>query len=315
MQPTPIYGGGTRRSAAPTVFQIAPSGTGAATANSLLSAFSRAPAGASTVPSNVSRGGFTEFPSSGFSSGSTNRGDNVATAQTGNVNQGIGTLGALGSMVANLGFLGRDAELAQFGANVGKAATVANAVANPSVANFAPIAMQAFNVSPAIGGAVMGYGRSGVPGAVGGFAQGMLALASPPAAAVNALMGMFGLPTIQSTVKGWATPVRDAAVSSVSDVLASQANEVAAAQNIDPLEALMTLTQAFGTAGSDSYGGGFGFGGVNASDTGNLGFGGGSLGGFATEGGGSSNSGGSANSGNGPGGSPNEGGLGGFGGW
>ena len=310
MQPTPIYGGGTRRSAAPTVFQIAPSGTGAATANSLLSAFSQAPAGASTVPS---RGRYAETPtlnfgSSGFGEG-TGATSGSSASQGGSLNQAIGAFGTLGSLAANLGFLGRDIDLMEFGSNLGKGASVANAVANPSFATVAPLGLSMLGVSAPLAGAVLGYGRSelpnvpgGVPGAVGGFAQGMLSVASPPLGALNAMLGMFGLPTIQSTVKGWATPVRDAVVSKASDLNTADYGGVSGFGEFGFGSAsdfgLNDATNS-GSTGRGDISGAFGFG--SASDYGYSGN--------------NDSGGGSANSGNGPGGSPNEGGLGGFGGW
>lgn len=111
---------------------------------------------------------------------------------------GIGAIGAAGQMAHAIGVLGRSNDLGQFGSILGQGATLMNAVNNPTLANAAPIALQALGASPVIGNAVLGGIQSGLPGALKGGALGAIAMANPALAALSVVSGFFGGPTLQS---------------------------------------------------------------------------------------------------------------------
>ena len=191
MQPSPLYAGGARRSAAPLVQRITPATQSAQVSDEVLNALVASMQSAAPAPST----------STSHASGSDSSTPSAPTAQAaGNLAGGIGMLGTLGNMAAALGQLTRDAEIGKAGGQIGQAASVANAIANPSLTSLAPIGLQALGASAPLGSAVMGGIRGGATGTMSGALTGALTASNPALAALSALSGMFGGPTTSQAV-------------------------------------------------------------------------------------------------------------------
>jgi hypothetical protein len=126
-------------------------------------------------------------------------------------------------------------------------------------------------------------------------------VATPTGKIASAVTGIAGKgmadAAISATTSGFDAMQAAAAVPGIATVSGpqGQVSTISSPATIAAADAAM-----FGTSSVSSGGGadgGFGFGGVSASDTGNIGFGGGSLGGFATDGATSAGSGGGADGG------------------
>lgn len=193
MQPSPVYAGGARRGAAPVVRQVAPATQSAQVSDEVLNALIASMQAAAPTPAAA-----TAVPSEG--SGNSAVGSTGANFTQGNLSGAAGMLGTLGNMAGAFGQLTRDADLGRLGGQIGQAASVANAVANPSMASIAPIGLQALGVNAPLGGAVMGGIRGGVPGAISGALSGALTASNPTLAALSALSGMLGGPTANQAV-------------------------------------------------------------------------------------------------------------------
>jgi hypothetical protein len=315
----PVYAGGGRRSAAPQIQTQAPLRQSAQISDDVINSLVQSMQ-AAMAPPTAPAFPATGSPSAGFPSGGMNYGagdtgvgfGGTSASTSSSVGQAIGTVGTLGNIAAALGVLGKDAELSQFGSQIGQAATVANAVSSPSMANFASIALQAMNANAAIGGAVMGGLTGGMPGAVGHGVAGLVSMASPAVGALNFGLTLLGLPSIQSLVKSMLTPTEDAMSISVAGTSTGPSGFGFGGVNASSTGNLGFGSGSLGgyaTEGGGAPSGGFGFGGVSAANTGNLGFGSGSLDGFATEGGGAGGDSGVGMGDSGPSGSSGDGGA------
>jgi hypothetical protein len=141
--------------------------------------------------------------------------------------------------------------------------------------------------APAIGMAIPGPIGQAVGQTVSGFSQGKSAGQVGRAVGFNAALSAINplAPMAYSVLSSIAPSVNTAVQRAMDSVLGVPTQAPA------PVESRSFTTPALGSftssgGGSSSSGAGFGFGGVNAADTGNLGFGGGSLGGTAVSGGG-----------------------------
>ena len=194
--------------------------------------------------------------------GGESAGPGQGATQSAGGNIGFGQLGAAAQGLSALGILSNDLGMVQGAQTLGTVAAVGAAGQQAAQGNLgaaamtlAPMAAQAMGIPGAIVGPAMTamnptLGPVDMQASLLGAA---LSLASPPLAAVNSLATLFGLPTL----KGMLTPVEEAQGMTPGESAVAAANTMAAEQNIDPMDALMAVTDAFGTAP----------GGVSSSDT------------------------------------------------
>lgn len=180
-----------------------------------------------------------------------------ASVSPASVGQAAATAGAVGQGLSALGILGNNLGMVQSGQTLGQAAVLGSAGASLAAGNpgqaamtVAPMALSMFGVPGVIGNVAMTAANPtlGPVDVQAALVSGLLSTVAPPISAALSLGQLFGLPTI----KGMMTPVETAQGTPVSDMdLAVQQANLAAEQNqIDPLDALMASTNAFGTAPS-----------------------------------------------------------------
>jgi hypothetical protein len=228
--------------------------------DAMLSAVQPAGVGQSQAGVNLGEalGSGTSIADFNLNGGGEGIGDSGGTAPAGGP-AGLGVVGDIGQAFSALGVLGQDSTMAQLGQTLGQVATVGTAVGQAAQGNIGQAAM---TVAP------MGLSALGVPSSVIGLGQlGLsamsptstsqtntsnalalgLSLAVPPLGLVNTAFNSINhafntnLPTIQSIAN-----------SAQTAALAAEANALAEALNIDSLDALMSITGAFGTAPSSS---------------------------------------------------------------
>ena len=172
------------------------------------------------------------------------------------VGQAAATAGAAAQGLSALGVLGNNLGMVQSGQTLGQAAVLGSAGASlaagqpgQAVQTIAPLALSQVGIPGFVTAGVMGLADpTSTSTTVGSnVAAGLISTLAPPVGAVNVLSGLFGGPTIQSMLND-----------AITNAQAEQANQMAAQQNIDPMDALMAVTNAFGTAPAD---GGIGIGG------------------------------------------------------
>ena len=188
--------------------------------------------------------------------------------------QGLGQaasqLGAASIGLSALGILGNNPGMVQTGQNLGTVAAAGTAGAQAAQGNFGqaaltlgPMAAQAMGIPGVIAGpALAAMNPTLGPVDIQAMAvTGLLGLAFPGFGILNAASGLFGGPT----VKGAMTPVEDAFATAVGmtpgQSAVQSANTLATELNIDPMDALMAATDAFGTAQSTNFGNISGYGG------------------------------------------------------
>jgi hypothetical protein len=163
-----------------------------------------------------------------------------------------GTLSTIGTISEGLGALTGNQTATDLASMAGLGATMASQSRGDALQSMGSFAAQMAGANPL----AVGAGNLAVDALQGGpiTAQDVVArLASiafglTPVGKVNNIIGFLTGKApldIQSMVKGALTPSEGI---DISAALAKQANEVAAAKNIDPLDALLGLNQAFGTA-------------------------------------------------------------------
>jgi hypothetical protein len=128
--------------------------------------------------------GFQEpAPEPGFSGGYDFTGSQDVSPNP-NLRDAIDTVGLAGSAAAVTGALARDRDLYELGSTLGRGASVAGMIANPSVNTLAPTAMRELGVPAPVAGGLMGAYNDGIPGAIRGATVG--AIYSNPATALPA---------------------------------------------------------------------------------------------------------------------------------
>lgn len=140
-------------------------------------------------------------------------------------------LSALGNI---MGLGGNLAQSSPEGAMIGLAQTGANlAGANPVVTSgIANVLGMMLDPVPPTAGDIAGKAAN-------------MAIGLTPIGPINTIMNLLTGKTIGTLVKGAMTPVTDV---NVTEAIVQQANQQAEAQGKDPMDVLMTLTNAFGTA-------------------------------------------------------------------
>jgi hypothetical protein len=205
---------------------------------------------------------FTSPAEGGGTGTDTNNGDSSTAGTTGGVTSSdLADAGRLGRAV---GSLAKSRDMSMAGTALGLAGSPSLSSLGMNVANIATQGL--------VGQAANAYGVATNPG-IANVTDLAMALANPAAAAVNAISSTLGFATIGEVVDNVAnalnpnnpmsTAQQEAAQSAKdnpnSTQAAAEANQVAAQNNVDPLDALMDVTNAFGTAPS-SEGGGQGMG-------------------------------------------------------
>lgn len=179
-----------------------------------------------------------------------------ASISPASVGQAAATAGAAAQGLSALGVLGNNLGMVQSGQTLGQAAVLGSAGASlaagqpvQAAQTIAPLALSQVGIPGFVTAGVMGLADpTSTSTTVGSnVAAGLISTLAPPVGAVNVLSGLFGGPTIQSMLND-----------AITNAQAEQANQMAAQQNIDPMDALMSVTNAFGTAPAD---GGIGIGG------------------------------------------------------
>ncbi len=187
-----IYVPGGRRSSATTVQTQVPRGTSV----SLNPAQATAPA----VPSAAQILGV--LPTQSGRAGSMGSGNgSIATAGASSISPR--QVAGLGTLLGSVGTLTKDSDLSKAGAGIGIASGIANAK-NPT--DFGMAVAPAVAAKLGVPGGVVGLGVGAAKGDVGMMATGALALANPYLAAVNALAGLFNLPTVGTMVNNALAP-------------------------------------------------------------------------------------------------------------
>jgi hypothetical protein len=137
-------------------------------------------------------------PEPGFSGGYDFTGSQDVSPNP-NLRDAIDTIGLAGSAAAVTGALARDRDLYELGSTLGRGASVAGMIANPSVNTLAPTAMRELGVPAPVAGGLMGAYNDGIPGAIRGATVG--AIYSNPATALPAAAWDLGT-TIYGRVMG-----------------------------------------------------------------------------------------------------------------
>ncbi len=290
-----MYAPGGRRSAAPVVSPRAALTTGAiyddqVTQDLLDAMFSATlPAGVGQSQAGVNIGEalgsgtyIDNMFAGGFGGGPGGDGG-AAGGDTGSVSEGLAGLSGFASGLSALGVIGQNADMAQAAQALGQMATVGSAVNSAAQGNLGQAAMTVAPMAAnalGIPGSVVGLGMTAMNPALGQtdmaaqLGKTAIGMVSPVALATLSLAEMLGL----VSTKGLMTPVENKDVTgtqSASDALAAQANTMAQEQNMDPLDALMALTEAFGTAGSSAATGETGVSAAGEADAGGPGSAGG----------------------------------------
>ena len=156
--------------------------------------------------------GFQEpAPEPGFSGGYDFTGTQDVSPNP-NLRDAIDTMGLAGSAAAVTGALARDRDLYELGSTLGRGASVAGMIANPSVNTLAPTAMRELGVPAPVAGGLMGAYNDGIPGAIRGATVG--AIYSNPATALPAAAWDLG-----ATIYGRATGVPPNARPTISNTV------------------------------------------------------------------------------------------------
>jgi hypothetical protein len=161
-----------------------------------------------------------------------------------------GLVSTLGNIMSAAGTLSNSPTTASAGSLLGLAGPLSQQGPADAVQTFGTIGAGIAGANPiAVGGinALIDMMQDPVPATPADIAGKLtnIALSATPLGIVNSIAGMLFGKNAGNVVKGALTPVSDI---SISDALAKQANQEAEAKNIDPLEALLSLNQAFGTA-------------------------------------------------------------------
>jgi hypothetical protein len=170
-------------------------------------------------------------------------GGDGSAPSTGSVSEGLSGMSAFGQGMSALGMIGQDPVMAQFGNVMGQATAVA-AAANQAMSgnlgqaafSLAPMVASFLGVNPVAASVAANAVNPSVSPAqsVTTAAKGMLGVVSPIALLTLTLAEKMGI------------------VSPTNAVATAMANNVAEQQNIDPLDALMTVTNAFNTVPANS---------------------------------------------------------------
>jgi len=195
-----IYAGGARRSTAPSYTAVAPTTSRAITADDVLMQLLQQQMQQQAAAPKV----MPQAKPSDMGGGSSNSGTTSSSGTTGNIGAMQGISG-LATAMQSLGVLGKDLSLMDAGRTLGQGTAIANAVTNPSVTSIAPVALSQLGLSAPVAGGIMGGINGGVPGAVKGTATGVLGMLNPEIAALNALSGLFGGPTLSDAIGSPAT--------------------------------------------------------------------------------------------------------------
>lgn len=176
-----------------------------------------------------------------------------ASISPASVGQAASVAGAAAQGLSALGVLGNNLGMVQGAQTLGQAAVLGSAGASLAAGQPGQAAM---TVAP------MALSMLGVPGAIGNVAMtaanptlgpvdvqaavlsGLLSTVAPPVSAALTLGQLFGLPSI----KGMMTPVEEATGVTPGESAVAEANALSANTGMDPMDALMAVTDAFGTA-------------------------------------------------------------------
>jgi hypothetical protein len=222
MATSPIYAGGGRRAAAPQFTPVLPTPMSAQDSDALLNTLVQAMQQYTATQTPQTAPQFNASASGdsfggGGAGGQDSFGGSISSPGLGGVqdlSQAVNTIGVLGGMLSNIGYLSKDVDLFEAGNTIGKTASVANAIANPSVQTLAPIALSQLNVPAPIGNMVVTASRGGttLPDMLAAAATGLIAT-NPFGALLATLF------PVQSTIKGKLTPTSDATPMSVADTM------------------------------------------------------------------------------------------------
>jgi hypothetical protein len=196
---------------------------------------------------------------------------------SGSVSDGLSALGGFASGLSALGMIGQNADIAQAAQALGQVATLGTAANQAAQGDIGQAAM---TVAPTIGQAL------GIPGIAIGMGMTAAQAQSDPTMSSNLTMGSLASQAINAAVPGLGLisaisgliggpTTKSIANDAITDALADQANALAQVQSIDPLDALMNITDAFGTADSGIATGETGVSAVGEADAGGPGSGGG----------------------------------------
>jgi hypothetical protein len=184
--------------------------------------------------------------------------DNVAPGQEGpavGINPGQGainpeTLAILGQIFGAGGQIFGNPNLSELGGFMGLGGNLAQSSPEGAMIGLAGVGANLAGANPVVTTALQAVANSllGGPPLTGKdlVGMGVNALVNKSILApINAIMGLATGKNIGTIVKGMLTPVETI---NPTDAIVQQANQQAEAQNKDPMDVLMTLTNAFGTA-------------------------------------------------------------------
>ena len=160
------------------------------------------------------------------------------------------TLSLLGTIFGAGGQIAGNEGLGALGSIMGLGGNLAQTTPEGALVNLGGVAANLAGANPAVTGgvtSVLGMMMDPVPPTTGDIAgkAANLAISLSPLGPINTIMNLLTGKTVGTMVKGAMTPVADV---DTTEAIVQQANQQAAAQGKDPMDVLMSLTNAFGTA-------------------------------------------------------------------